>query len=282
MKGTLAWLTCIILMSSLNAAAQYQGMSITVYPDGWCKIEEMLNVSDVIMEIPLIGEPSYVTVLDEDGLPLNYTVENLTLIVDAGASTLLNITYDTQSLTFKQGLVWSLNLTENFSSPIEVRFIGAPDIVGISNTPLSIKEGPDYLELVMSAPFYIEYVYTSPSVEGKQKEGLPYLYILSLIIALVVASLWWLNTKRRAKSPIYLDSVDLSILSSLSGGEKSLSGLRRELSIPKTTLWRRARRLEENGLLEVRKTPTGNVLRITKKGRNAVKEEERKKDENSI
>ncbi len=271
MKRALILLICAILISQLNTAAQYQGITITVNPDGWCIVEEVLNVTDVVMEIPLLGDPSYITVLDEEGLPLNYTVENRTLVVDAGASTLLNITYDTQSLTYKQGIVWSINLTENISSPIIVRLIGAPDIVGISSTPLSIKEGPNYLEFAMKAPFSIEYVYVSPPVENRQG-GSSYLYITSIIIALAVAFLWWFNTKRRARKPSYnLDSVDLSILSSLTGGDKALSELRKELSIPKTTLWRRAKRLEENKLLKMRKTPSGSILSITREGREAIK-----------
>ncbi len=267
----LVLLAYVILISQLNLAAQYQGITITVNPDGWCRVEEVLNVSNVIMEIPLLGDPSYITILDEEGLPLNYTMENRTLIVNAEASTILNITYDTQSLTFKQGIVWILNLTENLSSPIIVRLIGAPDIVGISSTPLSIKEGTNYLEFIMRAPFSIEYVYTSPPVENKQ--GTPYLYITSIIIALIVAFLWWFNTKRRVRRFGYsLDSVGLSILSSLADGDKALSELRKELSIPKTTLWRRAKRLEENKLLEIRKTPSGSILTITKEGREALKE----------
>ncbi len=264
-------LACVILISQLGLTAQYQGITITVNPDGWCKVEEVLDVSDVVMEVPLLGDPSYITVLDEEGLPLNYTIENQTLVVDAGASTLLNITYDTQSLTSKQGMVWSFNLTENLSSPIRVKLIGAPDIVGISSIPLSIKEGSNYLEFVMRTPFSIEYVYTSPPVENKEET--PYLYVISIIVALIVAFLWWFNAKRRSRRTEYsLDSVDLSILSTLTSGDKTLSELRRELSIPKTTLWRRAKRLEENKLLKIRKTPSGNILSITKEGRDALKE----------
>ncbi|MDK2384574.1 MAG: helix-turn-helix domain-containing protein, partial [Candidatus Korarchaeota archaeon] len=73
-----------------------------------------------------------------------------------------------------------------------------------------------------------------------------------------------------------LDSTDVRILNSLAEGEKSLSTIREELSLPKTTAWRRVRRLEGKGLVEVERTRSGSLIRLSKLGRDVLKDREKR------
>ena len=71
-----------------------------------------------------------------------------------------------------------------------------------------------------------------------------------------------------------LDDTDLAILGKLleKGGSEYQSTIQRELGLPKTTMWRRAKRLEQLGYIEVEKTPRGNILRLTSEGEKKARE----------
>ncbi len=264
----------ILLPSSLRSIlAQSPGgrwAVIEVYPDGWCRISIAMTVRDPVIEISLIGQPTLLSVVDEDGLPLNYTLEGDTLVVEAEAAEEVNITYQTQSITSKRGLVWSLNVTAELDAPVSVRLIGNPDVVGLSETPIYIREGSSCLELALDPPFSLDYVYTSPSSgsEGSKKGdgNLPYYLILAPLLVAIPAIAISRRTQRRPE----VDLTDRRILQSLGDGEKSLSELREELSMPKTTAWRRIRRLEREGLVEVERTKSGSLIRLTKLGKRAL------------
>jgi len=269
MRGTsLSPLLTLLLLTTTQLTAQ-PIILLDVYPDGWCTVRILANVTDPIMEVPLLGEPSLIAVLDEEGLPLNYTVEGETLVVDADAVDELNVSYETQSLTSKEGLVWTLNIARDVGI-VAIRLLEKPDVVGLSDTPTSIREGPNYLELTMETPLTLEYVYTSrPGAEAAGHS----IYLIALISLLIPVPLYLLIRGRRAgaKGEYRLDSTDLAILLSLEGGDMRLPDLREKLSLPKTTLWRRTRRLSEWGLLEIDKSPSGSIARLTKRGRDVLR-----------
>ncbi|MDK2384317.1 MAG: hypothetical protein QI199_05870, partial [Candidatus Korarchaeota archaeon] len=77
---------------------------IEVYQDGWCTVSIRAPVQDPIVEIPLLGQPTLLSVVDEEDLPLNYTLDGGRIIVDAEVADEINVTYETQSLTYKRGL----------------------------------------------------------------------------------------------------------------------------------------------------------------------------------
>jgi len=272
MRDLLPILVLLLTVVVGSLAAQSQGTLIEVHPDGWCTVRMTVEVNDVVMEIPLLGNPTFLTVLDEEGLPLNYTIEGDKLLVDADAATALNISYETQSITSKEGVVWTLDIRSLNGTPVTVRLIGNPDVVGLSKIPLVIREDPSYLELTMEPPFSLDYVYTSPPTLGHRNDLVWYLMMAAVITT--ASSIYWLIRRRRAageEQEYNLDSTDLQIISSLLERSMRFSDLREELSLPKTTLWRRTRKLEERGLLKIDKKPSGNVLKLTKRGEKIAK-----------
>ncbi len=262
-------LATVFIVTLITAVGGPTNAVIEVYPDGWCTVSIRAPVQDPIVEIPLLGQPTLLSVVDEGDLPLNYTLNGDKIIVDAEVADEINVTYETQSLTYKRGLVWSLNVSATSYSLISVRLMGHPDVVGLSKTPVSIREGPSYLELTIEPPFTIEYVYANPPREDRGRDNLPY-YLLAILPALAVV-LILLNSRSRGNK-FELDSMDVRILNSLVEGEKSLSTIREELSLPKTTAWRRVRRLEGKGLVEVERTRSGSLIRLSKLGRDVLKD----------
>ncbi len=265
----LSLLATILTITLVVAVGGLTNAIIEVYPDGWCTVSIRVPVQDPIVEIPLLGHPTLLTVVDEEGLPLNYTLKGDRILVDAEAADEINISYETQSLTYKRGLVWSLNVSTTSYLLVSVRLIGDPDVVGLSKIPISIREGSSYLELTLEPPFTLDYVYTSPPREGRGEGNNLSYYLLALLPALAIA-LFILNKGSRSKK-FELDSTDMRILDSLAEGEKSLSTIREELSLPKTTAWRRVRRLEGKGLVEVERTRSGSLIRLSKLGRDVLK-----------
>ncbi len=268
----LSLLVTILTATLVIAVGGPANAVIEVYPDGWCTVSIRAPVQDPIVEISLLGQPTLLSVVDEEGLPLNYTLDGDKIVVDAELADEINVTYETQSLTYKRGLVWSLNVSTSPYSPVSVRLMGNPDVVGLSKTPISIREGPSYLELVLEPPFTLDYVYTAPPRMGRGEGNDLLYYLLALLPALAIVLLV-LNSRSRGKK-FELDSTDMRILNSLAEGEKSLSTIREELSLPKTTAWRRVRRLEGKGLVEVKRTRSGSLIRLSKLGKDALKERE--------
>ncbi len=269
-RGLPLLLVTILTITLVTAVGGPTNVIIEVYPDGWCTVSIRAPVEDPIVEIPLLGQPTLLSVVDEEGLPLNYTLDGDGIVVDAEVADEINVTYETQSLTYKKGLVWSLNVSTTSYSLVSVRLMGDPEVVGLSKTPISIREGPSYLELTIEPPFTLDYVYTSPPREGEGEGNNLSYYLLALLPALAIA-LFLLNKGSRGKK-FELDSTDMGILNSLAEGEKSLSTIREELSLPKTTAWRRVRRLEDKGLVEVERTRSGSLIRLSKLGREVLKD----------
>ncbi len=271
MKASL--ILVLLIVPLMTAGAQ---PIVTVHPDGWCTISYLTTVNETIMELPIYGDPNLLIVTDEDGLPLNFTLEDGRLVVDAVASGQINVTYETQSLTSKEGAVWTLNFSWN-AGFVVVRLEGGPNIVGLSSIPEEIREGDNYLEIAMRSPFYLDYVYVTPAQSSRVATD-SILIIAAVAITLILATLLLIKVKKkREEIPLHeFDSTDLRILSSIGEGVL-LSDLRERLSIPKTTLWRRTKRLEEKGLVEIEKRSYGSFLKITRKGKIVLDEIERQK-----
>ncbi len=263
----------LLIVPLMTAGAQ---PIVTVHPDGWCTISYLTTVNETVMELPIYGDPNLLIITDEDGLPLNFTLEDGKLMVDAVTSSQINVTYETQSLTSKKGAVWTLNFSWN-AGFVVVRLEEGPDIVGLSSIPEEIREKGNYLEIVMKSPFYLDYVYITPARSSRVVID-SILIIVTVVIALILVTLLFLEVrKKREEIPLHeFDSTDLRILSSIGGGVL-LSDLREMLSIPKTTLWRRTKRLEEKGLVEIEKRSYGSFVKITRKGKIILDEIERRK-----
>ncbi len=123
---------------------------------------------------------------------------------------------------------------------------------------------------------------TSPSRAG-QEPLVAALTAAGVVVVVAVAILYWLRRGRREASgggvdePVVgtgyeIDDTDKAILRKLveHGGSEYQSVVQKELGLPKTTMWRRVKRLEQLGYLEVEKTPRGNLLRITRRGEELV------------
>ncbi len=230
---------------------------IRVYHDGWCLVSQLVE-ADNLTAVKLLGEPEMIMVTDRTG-PLDYNLSDGYLLVEA-LSGEVNVTYETQALTSKVGKVWTLTVNESIGL-VEVRLPKKVWIVGMSDLPLEIRDSEGGLVLLMESPFSLDYVV----LERPSSNDFP-IYLLILAIASLILLIWALRRQVR----VDLDELDRSILFSLEHREKSASELRKELEVPKSTLWRRLNRLESEGLVRIKRMDQGSSIRLTRKGRRAL------------
>lgn len=100
------------------------------------------------------------------------------------------------------------------------------------------------------------------TTEAPPPQTLPMiLAVLGLVMAAVIAVVVILrrHSGERVDLGTGLDDIDKAILELLakSGGSMLQSEIQKQLNLPKTTAWRRIRKLEKLGYVEIRKEPTG-------------------------
>jgi uncharacterized membrane protein len=112
---------------------------LTVYADGKVDVEYVAFVDSSLasVEIPLLGVLyENLLVVNEGGLPLDYSILDGKVVVYTLGSWKLEFSYTTPDLTSKVGRVWALRIT----SPIEfmVKLPADATIVALSTAPTSI------------------------------------------------------------------------------------------------------------------------------------------------
>ncbi|MCW8802130.1 MAG: hypothetical protein OQK81_02125 [Candidatus Bathyarchaeota archaeon] len=125
---------------------------LTAFVDGFVSIDYVLEVDSAFptQNITIFGQVlEDLLVVDEDGLPLGYSLNGYTLSVHSLGSTEVGITYLTQDITSKEGKYWTVSL----DAPIETRII-LPDeaaIISMNKVPEMIETNNGKVTLLMSS-----------------------------------------------------------------------------------------------------------------------------------
>ncbi|MBI4257973.1 MAG: helix-turn-helix domain-containing protein [Thaumarchaeota archaeon] len=135
-------LLILLMQANAQAASTYSAESLLFrsYADGRIDViyEVTVDTSLATVEIPLFGSLyENLLILNEQGLPLDYSTTTDGVRVDSLGSWRLRITYSISDLTSKLGRVWTIAVT----SPIEFTIVLPQDstIVGLSASPTSIS-----------------------------------------------------------------------------------------------------------------------------------------------
>lgn len=271
-------------------AYSFLQLEITVYRDGVAHVRSIVAVNSTVPSISLLlpGEVANVIVTDEKGQLLSYELSlNHIVIYTFGASRVV-LEYDTATLTRKDGPVWTLKI----DLPVQGRIL-LPDgaaIVYLSERPESIeaKEGRPVLTLAPGS-WEISYVIpvqvtttastaTAPSstptastttapTSAPPAIPSPYPIVAGVatvaIIGLIVALAVFLRRRSRFSSET-LSPTDREVLQLIRarGGRIFEFELRDYLGLPKTSAWRRVKRLEKMGLIRTRKVGSQNEIEL--------------------
>jgi len=301
--------TVVLAVVAVALALPYQPLVVvTLYQGGLARIDYFVPTGgNVSLAIPLISDPDEqlgVVVVDEWGEALAYGVNRTlnALFVTCLDCGLVKASYYTQTLTSKQGTVWTLNLT----APYRVRVVLPENatVVGMSRLPDTVYSSAERLVLEFGAgPLTLQYIilYTAPPQPAAQQPAAPttetqppeektapqqppaqvqqppaepswyqllkppFIYALAAAVALVAAAVVFaLRRRGAAMELVELSEEDTAILNALRslGGGAFQSELQKVLSMPPTTLWRRVKRLEQLGYVKVEKRAGRNYIKI--------------------
>jgi uncharacterized membrane protein len=250
-------------------------LEIFVYKDGVAHVRSTLAVNSTVsaISLPIVREVANVLVTDENRRLIRYDLTNDTVLIYTFGASGVELEYDTTVLTHKDGPVWTLKL----SLPVQAR-VHLPEgaaVIYLSGKPTSIeaKEDKPILNLDRGS-WEISYVLPLQTtqttlVTTKQTIPLPSvstpslitvgamcIVIVVLLVGLIVA------LRHRRVSPEMLSPADNQMLQAIrsKGGKIFESELRDSLGLPKTSAWRRVKKLEKRGLVKIRRVGSQNEI----------------------
>jgi len=149
-------------------------LTFTLYSDGTARTEYLVE-SDALqarVEVELFGPPyNHLVIRDDEGNPLVYSTDEANVTVDSLGALELTFTYLTMSLTTKEGIVWTFNV----STPVSTRIMlpeGAA-IFDMSDIPtdIGLDGGRQYIVLE-PGDLSVYYMIGLPDVESDAQEAL--------------------------------------------------------------------------------------------------------------
>jgi len=262
-------------LTCTSQECEIEELILLVFEDGFVEVSYLARLmgEEVEAELPLLGEPEegFIVITDENGILLNYEIKEGKVLVESLGAELINVTYHTLTLTKLESGLWTINVT----SPSNRTTIKLPEssiVVGLSDVPSSIstENGRTVLVFDKKGVLWISYVLEFESPLPSSETGIRRsLRIWSVPIAVGLVSAILLFLRRRSKKIALkfeeLPYVDRLIIEELRarGGYAFQSELIKALDLPKTTVWRHLKKLEEEGLVEIRKVRGMNRVKLT-------------------
>ncbi len=241
---------------------------LTVYSDGYVKVnyEVMPGDYESQIQLPLLGQHSEDFVVEDgNGNPLDFRVENGSLLIYTGDATLVNIYYYTPDLTSKEGIVWTLHVQANTSFTVIL-----PEksiVVDLSDIPLEIAGNSITMPPGnQSISYTLEERATSGGERSAPVNASPILLVVGGMIFAAGAVYFGLKKfgslgstmpskeefeERIGRLELTEDEKRALLYIFDKGGRASQAEVREALGIPKTTAWRMFKRLERKGLLKI-------------------------------
>ncbi|BAN90539.1 helix-turn-helix transcriptional regulator [Aeropyrum camini] len=283
-----------ILIASHTALAQEEAgitdVEVTIRSDGVAEARVWAEAGPGLASIQLPTPPILATILvtTADGGSIPPIVEGNTLIVPLEEKTLLEITYlvDTRA---SDG-VFSFDVTPP-GVPVTLVVEQGIILLGLPSGITSYDKKDSTLEIVFSEPSTIsfvpaEYATNTAAVgggagtnntptEAEAREGwglLPVIVAIILgVILLAGGAAFYVYRRGSGGNNVEavvttLDSTDKLILDTLksSGGTSEQPALLRATGLPKSTLWRRLKRLESLGYVRIIRKGKTNVVELVK------------------
>ncbi len=287
-------LASLVLISAGQPAFAYASRSLTLrtYSDGYVNVAQTISVDPkaTSVQVPLLSQMvSGLVATDQNGSPLSYgpSPSGVNLTVYTLGATEVTLRYDTDTLTAKNGTVWTLVFTTRYNSIVVLP--QSATLVSVSGTPFSINgtNGSEELSLAPGTwkisygiPFGAGPTTTTttttgggasttggginPSGAGGYSQLL--LEVLGGVAAAVAAGLglWWWRRRRLGPISGDLRPDDLQVLNFINekGGKVLEPEIRMKFALPKTSAWRQIKRLERLGYVKVTKIGSQNQIEI--------------------
>ncbi|MCG2864084.1 MAG: winged helix-turn-helix transcriptional regulator [Vulcanisaeta sp.] len=249
---------------------------LTIFNNGTPVISMSTTLTGGFANLTLPATPQSYVLLYVNDTPMPYILNNTYIIIPVFGTANVTITYIPRVYIIN-GFI-GINITTN-----DVVKVIVPSDALIYNITLSIMNMSmvnKELVLLTRGPGTILYtVMTKPAtsaVMGKPSPLGPYqglfLAMVIILITVVVSSIMVLVLRRRGGRgglgiTYGLSDHELSIIRYIEsrGGSAFEGDISRDLGIPRTTVWRIVRRLEDLGIVEVRKVGGKNLVIIRRR-----------------
>jgi uncharacterized membrane protein len=282
-------------MASENDPTTRETLTLTAYLDGFVLAthEFEINQSYPTINFTLLGNNfENLLFLDEENIPLDYTVSNGEATVSSLGASVIRASYLTQDLTTKTGKFWELSAM--VSTNTTVILPEDSTIMSLNNVPERIESTNGQVTLVMP-PGMIEISYitehnqTEETTSTADTEPRWLLIGAVSLFAIPAFALVFIILKRK-KTPKVQELTDLKekpevdiekILTREKDlrqeevqvvrflAEKNGSALEAELyeklQLPRTTTWRLLKRLARMEIVDIEKSRRQNTVSIRKK-----------------
>jgi uncharacterized membrane protein len=294
-KGTGAILgTLLLLLASqlsplalANNPVTSETLTLTVYLDGFVLVNHQLTFNQTFPSIntTLLGETREETlIVDEQNLPLDYTLTDSEATIHSLGANQITISYFTPDLTSKTGKYWTLNMEASTNTTITLP--EEASIISLNTVPELIESSNEQVSLVMP-PGTIEIAYISEHGLYQQTQGIETWQLIAIVsvpsIAAIAFALWFLRRKKPPPQPKepekevdvdkvlerekYLRPDEVQVIHFLAEkhGTTFEAELYEKLNLPRTTTWRLLKRLEKMEIVDIRKSRRQNIVSIRKK-----------------
>ena len=274
-----------LIMAPVGSAAGGRSLTLKVYSDGYVSVTQTLPADPraASVQIPLLSDAvSNLVATDQNGSPLSYGFSsggtNITVYTLGATSVMLR--YDTNSLTGKNGTVWTIAYTAKYNSSVILPQFST--LISVSGVPYSINETDMSPEAALApGSWKVSYgvpignVTTSlvtstggtPGGEsGPGPASAETVEILGVIGAVAVAgALFWRRRRRRlgpTGGDLRPDDVKVIDFIRERGGRVLEPEIRTRFALPKTSAWRQIKRLERLGYVRVSKIGSQNQIEL--------------------
>jgi uncharacterized membrane protein len=262
---------------SANSGFTIESTNLQIYRDGLVNIEQTLIVEELYPQItvPLFSSSvENLIVIDQNQKPVDYEINNYNLTVFALGSTQIFIKYDTMTLTNKDSEVWSINIINQYDTIICLPKNST--VVYLSEMPTAIDTQDNIITFTLFPnQWEISYILSPSSTDDGQTDQnlIPIEYFIIALIAVILTIIVLIFFMKRRKPNIkkifkkypQLSKEDKTVIQFLAekNGEAFEAEIRETFpDMPRTSLWRLARRLERMEIVEINKIGLENQVKL--------------------
>jgi len=281
--GCILILVSLSMVSAIELGYSVEFVELIVYRDGLVHVTQALTVNETFPAVTmnlLASMIENVIVVDENDTILEYKIMDSNMTVFSLGARNVTIEYDTMMLTKKEAGVWTLTLNTPYN--LTVFLPEKSTVIYLNHVPttISTEDSRTVLQL-FSGQWEISYVLPvvppkpSPSPPPPTLPPLPippeYLIGSVLIIAVVGG---FLLLRRRGPPEVEdilkthpdLRAEDREVVQFIAerGGKVLEAEIRERFNLPRTTVWRLAKRLEKMEIVTVKKVGLQNQIELRK------------------
>jgi len=262
-----------------------ESVELRVYRDGLVHVTQALTVNETFPAVTvnlLASMIENVIVVDENNTILDYRVNDSNMTVFSLGAIRVVIEYDTMMLTEKEAGVWTLTLDTPYN--LTVLLPEKSTIMYLNKVPTAIST-EDSRTVLQLFPGQWEISYVLPTVPPSPPPTsptppplsppppIPIEYLIGSVLIIAVAGSFLLLRRRGPpkvedilKKHPDLRAEDREVVQFIAerGGKVFEAEIREKFNLPRTTVWRLAKRLEKMEIVTVKRIGLQNQIELRK------------------